>query len=900
MVVSRAYLMVGASVAALLASPEAAAAQTSPQAPGTAAGAQDTGGEIVVSGIRRSLESAQQLKRNSDDIVDSIVAEDIGKLPDVSAAESLARITGVQVDRNAAAAQNVRLRGLVQIATTYNGREMFTGDGRSVALQDFPSDTIARIDVYKSGSADLVEPGLAGLIDIRSRRPFDFKTTTLSGAVSGIHWYQSQQLGVEASGLFSTRWHTGIGEMGFLIEGSYADTKFQDPSRVVNESILNRTNIPGYVGEAIRYPSAINTNYSTGIRWRPNADASFQWRPSSTLEIYVDGLFQGYRAHNGARNFLVNSGAAATLSNIILFPGTNEIKSVDATAGGQATSGQQVNEQLTNSFQGGGGFIWNNGKLKINGDVAYTHSEFTNTAYTFNYTSIKQPTRHFDFDSADGAGGGTVTVSNFDIINPASYNWTNITESGSKTSGQSVQSRLDLDYKLGGILTNLQAGLRYSSRSATSFSYTQTDLAPTGTPLTKLPLNYVVGPDGLRGDEADTIKVWMSPTRDSLVANIDALRTLAGAKAPTWGSPVYTSQEGTYTGYVQARYAMNLGVPVDGLIGVRATRTDDTLNGTQSVTSGGVTTIQPLSKSNSYTDFLPNVSMRLKFTPKVQLRLAYTKTRTRPAFSDLSPSITVSAAGTCSSDPSIQCSPATGGNPDLKPVQSTNYDTSLEWYFSRNGAITVGAFYKDLNGFVNTTTTVVDDPTYGRLQLSRPENGGHGRIKGVEAAARTFFRAPWLPNWVGNFGALANFTYLDAKSELSPTLAATLPGLQPISGISKYLYNVSGFYDNNIVSARLSYNFASSYILSYDQIADPALGTNVLSPTLPTTSKGRGTMDFAATLAPNKHVSFTFNATNLLGAAVRTYRQYNAQGQVYPYQTTLLESVYRVGVRFRF
>lgn len=339
---------------------------------------------------------------------------------------------------------------------------------------------------------------------------------------------------------------------------------------------------------------------------------------------------------------------------------------------------------------------------------------------------------------------------------------------------------------------------------------------------------------------------------------------------------------------------------MDGLVGLRATRTEDRINGLERVTSGGVTTIQPISRNNGYDDFLPNVSMRIKFDPKLQLRLAFTQTRSRPGFESLSPSITIGATGTCGSDETLQCSPASSGNPDLKPVQSTNYDASLEYYFSRDGAITVGAFYKDLNGFINTTTTIINDPQYGRLELSRPENGGKGRIKGIEAGARTFFRASWLPDWMSNFGALANFTYLDHKSELSPTLAATLPGMQPIAGVSKYLYNLSGFYENKYLSLRLSYNHRSGFVASYDQVVDPALGAGVLGPALPTTQRARGTLDFAGTLSPVPNITLTFNATNLLGEARRNYRQYNAEGQVYPWQTTFLESVYRVGIRFRF
>jgi iron complex outermembrane receptor protein len=914
-------LLATTSALTLMMVPTSVAAQAGPQLssaeePGVVdadMGAQESD-EIVVTAIRRSLETAQAIKQNSDEIVDSIVAEDIGKLPDVTASESLARITGVQVTRNAGVAQGVTVRGLGDLSTTYNGREVFTAEGRYVQLQDFPSNGIARLDVYKSASANLLEPGLAGLIDVRSRKPLDFKGSRVAGGIVGLHWYQSQRLGFEANLLASTRWNTGIGEMGFLIEGSYADTKFTDSARNVSQTILNRTTVPGHVGTALRYPSFVNTDYNAGTRFRPNAAASFQWRPSSTLEIYLDGLFQGYRGKNEPRNFQVNSGDAAILTNVQLFEGTNQISSMDAAGGGLPTGVQQVNDQWTDTYQAGGGFIWNSGNLKITGDAAFTDSTFTNHNYTFNYQLSAAPVRHFEFDTPEGVGGGTVTLlNNFDLFNPGLYRWTNIVEAGNRGHGRSVQGRLDLDYKLDRLgITNLQAGIRYSTRDTDNYVYNRTDTAPAGRFFTLLPLDYETADRGFRNDDATSLVTWLSPTRDSLVASIDTLRTASGQPTgrPSWGDPVYTGNEKTWSGYVQAKYEFDIGVPVDGLIGLRATRTEDTINGFARTTTSSGATVAPITRVNNYNDFLPNVSARIRFLPELQMRLAFTKTRTRPGFGQLNPSLTIGAAPPiCTLDPTNPGSgpdspdcirTASGGNPDLKPIESNNYDASLEYYFSKSGSITVGIFRKDLNGFINNFTTDIEDAEFGRLRINRPENGGKGRINGIEAGARTFLRAPWLPDWMGNFGALVNYTYLDHGTELAPSLAATLPGMQRIAGISDHIFNVSGFYENKSFSARLSYNYRSDFVSGYGQVVDPALGAGVLGPTLPVTEDGRGTMDFAATLSPIENVTLSFNATNLLGAAATNARVFNAAGQSYRWQTRFLESVYRLGIRFRF
>lgn len=188
------------AVAAIVASSSAAAqtAQQSPaepaqnadapQSPATTAGSTDDNA-IVVTGMRRSLQSARNVKRNSDQIVDAIVAADIGKLPDIAVSDTAARIPGVQVTRERGEADRVLVRGLdrTYYTTTYNGREIFTAETRSVALQDFPSGAIAAVEAFKTSTANLIEPGIAGLVNVRSRRPFDFKGFELDGSFWELH-----------------------------------------------------------------------------------------------------------------------------------------------------------------------------------------------------------------------------------------------------------------------------------------------------------------------------------------------------------------------------------------------------------------------------------------------------------------------------------------------------------------------------------------------------------------------------------------------------------------------------------------------------------------------------------------------------------------------------------------
>src|SRR5687767_12018303 len=185
---------------------------------------------IVVTGLRRSLRSAQNIKRNSEQIVDAIVAEDIGKLPDITVSDTAARIPGIQVERQGGEASRVLLRGLDRsyYTTTYNGREIFTAETRSVALQDFPSGAIAALEAFKTSTANLIEPGIAGLVNVRSRRPFDFRGFEINGSGWMMHPRQSGDWTPNGDIMITDRWNVGDGEMGALLNFSYTKLHYLD------------------------------------------------------------------------------------------------------------------------------------------------------------------------------------------------------------------------------------------------------------------------------------------------------------------------------------------------------------------------------------------------------------------------------------------------------------------------------------------------------------------------------------------------------------------------------------------------------------------------------------------------------------------------------------------------
>ena len=261
------YILTGAAACGIIGFIPAAQAQTS-------APAQDEVADIVVTGIRASLQSAQNIKRNSDKIVDSIVAEDIGKLPDINVAEALQRVSGIQVSRDRGEGGGVAIRGLSQVLTTMNGREVFTaGGGRSFNLQDVPSELLSGIDVYKTPSADLIEGGIGGVIDLRTRKPLDKKGFTFSASARGRYSDLADDVKPMASVLVSNSWDTDAGEFGILVSAAYQERAFA--TDIINVGAPNgRSDI--IAGQTVNTP---NGSYQPAIK-------------GNRRRIGVDGIVQ--------------------------------------------------------------------------------------------------------------------------------------------------------------------------------------------------------------------------------------------------------------------------------------------------------------------------------------------------------------------------------------------------------------------------------------------------------------------------------------------------------------------------------------------------------------------------------------------------------------------------------
>jgi TonB-dependent receptor len=201
---------------------------TTANSAGSTEDAGDAGDAIVVTGVRASIVGAINSRRNNVQIVDSIVAEDVGKLPDNNVIEALQRVTGIQVtNRGDGEAGGISIRGLTDPLTTLNGRNIFTAAGTSFQLQDISANLVKKVDVYKTRSADQIETGLAGQIDVQTRRPLDFDGFTISGLARGVYSELRDKYNPNAALLVSDRWETGIGDIGLLVNASYTRAEFR-------------------------------------------------------------------------------------------------------------------------------------------------------------------------------------------------------------------------------------------------------------------------------------------------------------------------------------------------------------------------------------------------------------------------------------------------------------------------------------------------------------------------------------------------------------------------------------------------------------------------------------------------------------------------------------------------
>lgn len=903
--------------------------------------------EVIVTGVKYSMTEAVEVKRNSMEIVDAIVAEDLGKFPDNNVVEAMQRIPGVQVtNRGGGEVSSVSIRGLSDVTTTVNGRNIFTSSGRQVALADIPSTLVNRVDVYKTRSPNQISRGLAGQIDIHTNRPFDFEGFKLAAQARATYMEQADKIDPNLAVLLSNRWDTDAGEFGALFNASWAQTNWKDqgvhagasvPFRPLDHPFEPLFRIwdgwtPGLdrgqpVGEgATLIPSgdeflhgrdAMFQPHVTGERERPAWNVSLQWAPNDSSEYMFEVFYNGYRnkQHNGLFFTFVDWWLDQDLGNVVIYPGTNVIKERTVNFPFSFVSGD-VLQQETDSYLYALGGEWDFGDdLSVRSEFVYQDSKFKDSffAMRMNRWSGYYPGSHYELFVDFNQGNGVPYVEFFDdpntaidesdSVDPRQWELAQLYDNGQKDSGDAFTWTADADWDVnwgseGRGIKTISFGLRYDDRSAIESGYTGGDrgcwASPTCAGSTYEDFPGLVGAISNHFDgQARVLTSWAIPTMNGLLANQEAIRAAWGNDAyPAAGNKVYDREfdvtETLTEAYVQADFEFDLGVNsyIDGRFGFRWLDQETDMSFPDP--AGGTT-----DATNSNSTVLPSLMVRWGITENLMARFSYTEVFELPTFAQLSPYVQYFADVT-----NIGYGTASGGNPDLKPIESENWDVSLEWYFAEGSVLYGTWFRRDISNNVVPFRNAVqyddpdDDPDRGLYTyiLSQPDNAGKSQLDGWEFGF-TYF--PELPGWFNGLGLQASYTILDSEQEIPITDdTGNITGFDilPIGGVSDTSYSVILAYDRETFNMRLSWFWRDDF---YDR-NEAALFANPLQ----IWKSAEESLDFQATWLVTDRWTLTFDATNLTDPIYN--ENYGDQPDIFNFLNHYYSRTFSLGVRYQF
>ncbi len=824
-----------------------------------AASAQQQLETVLVLGTRGSLESAIERKRDSGDIVDSIVASEIYKLPDLSVADAVQRITGVQIARDRGEASVASVRGLVQVETTLNGRELFTaGFGRAFDYADLPSEMLAGIDVYKSSSAARIEGGLGGLVDLRTRRPFDFREPTLALSARAMHGDLADKSAGQFSLLFGNRASTGVGELGVLMNVVLQDRAWREDTKgsgtpmVCSARATSGCRLDLVAGQDTVASNSTSESTNFGRRRRSAASLMLGWRPSAALEIYGEAHLAELRTKQDTQQINVgpNFGAGSSFdpASVALFPGSNDVQRVTWTNAPISVLGF-ARDTIDRTRQLAVGAIWSDGPVRLTADLSHTRS--LNHLF-FSGTTLAATAARFTHDLSGEVPG--TAIAGTDLADPANYRYALLNYRIRPLRGSLLAARVDGEWQLeSGALERVAFGWRQARREANNApNLIFGDVAVPGTvSAANMPgrtRTYPFGPflDGRTSSIDSYLTDTLADARDPV-----ALRDAFGITTPlpTTGSPlgVWRIREQTDAAYAQAGWQLPAR-RLDGLVGLRVVHTRSTVDGNQTVPSTGA--IEPIAIDTTTTDWLPNASMRWRTGGPLQLRAAASRTITRPDFNQLSPSITLTPNSV-----NPQLNQGTSGNPALRPLRATNVDLAAEADFGRGHAASLTVFWKRVDGFIATQTQAEehDGATY---QVSRPYNADTGHIRGVEVAYQRFF--DFLPGAWRGLGLQANATYVD-----SSTYDRVLQANVPMQNLSRQSANLIALYERGDWSARLAWNWRSRFASRSTSVV--GLGA------FQAYTAAYGWLDASLRWRINDRVTWSLDGGNLLGTLRRSY-----------------------------
>lgn len=892
--------------------------------------------EVTVYGVRASLKSAQDLKRNADTHVDAISASDIGALPDVSVLEALQRVPGVSIERFAAPTDpdhfstegsGVTLRGLPNTRSEFNGRDTFSADsGRGLSFQDVSPELLGSVEIYKNFTADMIEGGISGTINLNTRKPFDSEERVLNVSAQANYGDLEGEVTPSFSGLYSDRFEVEGGEVGVLLSYANSDLDFRSDGAQFGFHTQDDQGRFAPINAGIRTTSTNRKREGiTAALQYENTDKTF-----SVLAEYIssdsDNDWTEYAFFSDDAGSSV--GPDATFSGNRFTGGT-----LVGVAGGLGpqTRGSTGNKQ-TQEFSLNFGFQPSE-KLRLNADFQYVDST-TDVLDLSVFGGVIGGGTQIQLNEADAPtvrflappGSGQSDAEFFS--DPNNYFWRAAMDHIEESEGDEVAVRLDAEYDLElDFFKSVEVGARYSERDQTTrwSNYNWGNLSETwrggvssfagstnGNGFSNNQTGLVTFDDfhngnvgGLPGNTAVFADASLVANFDNFLGAFGGQRNVQDLADRGQDGGLYTDAEINSTNeantafYVRLNFANDGDRRLEGNVGLRYVNLDTTVSGGQTFPSitGLAATFLPADvvafgngfrdtrdAESSYDTILPTLNIKYELSEDLIARLGLSQAVSFPGLGNLRYNYNISSnidTDAENNSATLRSFSQSSGNPFLEPLESNNLDVSLEYYFGDSDYVSLGVFHKDMKNFFsnNTVETLVTNPSNGVTQavnINQPINIDDASLSGLEFSYQQFFDE--LPGAWNGLGMQFNFTYLNPSDVPQQNLRPEQSGAQsdadrasvpdfdlPLQGLSETQFNLVGLYQNDKWESRLAYNWRDDYLLTIREVNSPGGG-----PGVPTFANSRGQLDGSIFYTVNDSWQVGVQGTNLLQDEVVT------------------------------
>lgn len=776
--------------------------------------------DIVVTGFRASLESAINKKKSSEQVVESVSAEDIGKLPDASIGESIARLPGLTSQRLNGRSAFISIRGFgPDFSTTLlNGREQTsTGDNRAVEFDQYPSEVVNRVDVYKTMTPNILGQGLVGTVDIRTARPLETTQRVraiglkASNAAIGKLNSGSKEFGWRANATFIDRFADDT--MGIALSASYVDEPYQ-----IEE--YNAWGWNTYNGNRL---IAGNKSFVTSTQLkRYGGSATFQADLADAFRLTVDGFYSHFDDDIIKRGIELPLSSAfgwtaagisnTTVDNGVIVGGTfNDIEAV------------VNNHHITRKaklWSGGANLAWDPGNgWKGSVDASFSSTDRNELIFESNAGTGRgqgvgaRDTLAFTCDTTGCSFNPTLDYSDPNLIRLTSpMGWGGVPGGQDGYYNNRIvddrlnQYRADLERELGGFLSSVRAGIGYTDRDKS---------------LT--PDEYYVVLSGNRSDLVVPSNLLLSPTRLRYIGlgpmvSYDPMALLDGGYYTLIDNPdstidkkAFDVHENLASAYVMFNVDHDLGTSrLTGNFGVQAVHAKQSSTG--AIVSAG--TLSRATRGDKYWDILPSLNLSLRTASDFVVRFAAARQMQRPRLDDMRVSFDY-GLDLNAPVPTIR---GGGGNPALRPYRANAVDLTLEKYFGVKGYLAAQLFYKQLKNFIYNQEVPYD---YAGLPLqsapggiipsgtpgfiTQPVNAKGGNIWGFELAGTLPFGE--FVSLLDGFGITGGYSYTRSRVRPSPN-----ERYGDIPGYSRNVVNATLFFEKYGFGARVSARHRSTFV----------------------------------------------------------------------------------------